>query len=167
MTKKAPPTAPRGDIVTDAEPRSRLREQVRQHMLKMGRFALIAAPPLANTACDPAPIPACEEHYWYTNVSGDASWGQDHGERIVVVDLRVSDDVVHLPSSYTIAGGSLLTSGKSDQLRIKPDAGAEVIVLRGQMTCGAYGSQGIRITIELVPPDGGDAGDYPMVTIDL
>ena len=70
-----------------------------------------------------------------------------------------------MAGAYTIAGGSLLTSGKSDQLRIKPDAGAEVVTLQGQMTCDGIRGSTIRITVGLVPPDGGGADTAPTVKI--
>ena len=170
MTKTTRPTDPREPLGAVAEPRAWLRERVRQHMLKMAPLALVAAVPLTNAACDAVPPPICtNSHDWYNYLSSQASWGEDHGNRIVLLDFRLSSTDLHLPTSYTIVGGSFLTTGKSDQLRIKPDAGAVVITLQGTMSCGGgYGgsySNSISITIDLVPGDGGSADAAPMVKV--
>jgi len=171
MTKCTRPTDPQEPPDgTAAEPRSWLRERVREHMLKMAPLALVAAVPLTNAACDAVPPPICaSSHDWYNYLSSQASWGEDHGNRIVLLDLRLGSSDLQLPTSYTISGGSLLTTGKSDQLRIKPDAGAEVITLQGTMSCGGgYGGSffnSISITIDLVPRDGGSADVAPIVKV--
>jgi hypothetical protein len=159
----------RGDTT---EPRPWLRERVRQCMHKMARLAVVAATPLANTACDPPPPPSiCERSPsdWIGyNVPGQAAWGEDAGERIVLLDLGGGGTTeVRLPATYTIVGGSFLmsTSDRPNQRRIKPEAGATVIVLQGSMTCEQR-SAPIRITIDLVPPDGGRANAAPIVKVE-
>ena len=167
MSKATLPNGPRGLADTNAEQRSSLRERVRQHMLKMAPLALVGAVPLINTACDCIPTPACNEYYWTSRVSAQAAWGLDHGSRIVIVDLISTDDELAISPAYSISGGSLLTVGKSKQLRIKPDEGATVIRMHGSLTCGGdrSGSDSLDITIELVPPDGGSTDGYPAVKI--
>ena len=155
----------RSPASTDAERPSRLRERVRQHMLKMARLALAGAVPLTNTACDCAPSPVCETQDWSSEVSASASWGVDRGSTIVILDLSVRDSKFTVSPSYTITGGSLLTVGKSNQLKIKPDQGATIIDLHGSMSCDYVGPHPLSITIDLVPPDGGNADDYPTVKV--
>jgi hypothetical protein len=135
----------------------------------MAPLALVGATSLTNAACDPAPSPVCENSRdWSSYVSSHASWGEDHGNRIVVLDLRVSNGELGFPTAYTIVGGSLLTVGKSDQLKIKPDDGATVITLQGAMVCDGFKSSvTIKITIALVPPDGGSFDDTPIVKVSL
>jgi hypothetical protein len=156
------------DADADADARSCLRERVRQHLRKMAPLALIAAPPLLTAqACDPAPVPACEDTWgsWKRKVSVRAVWGEDNGSKIVILDVASSEERIQPPASYSIVGGSILTSGKSSLVKIKPDAGAEHITLSGQLECGTYGSEPIRITIDLVPPTGSSAAAPPTVTV--
>jgi hypothetical protein len=152
----------------DDEAKSWLRERVRQHLRRMAPLALIGATPLLTAqACDPAPVPACEESYgnWKSKVSGHAVWGEDNGSKIVILAVVSSESRIQPPSSYTIVGGSILTSGKSDLVRIKPDAGAEHITLRGQLTCGTYNPESFQITIDLIPPAGSSADAPPTVSV--
>jgi len=165
---KTTPANPRGTSNEEAEQRSSLRERVRQHMLKMAPLALVAAAPITNTACDCVPElpPACQQLHWETQVSARARWALDHGSRIVILDLGVTDAELQISPSYTISGGAFLTVGKSDQLKIKPDEGATMITLHGSMTCGdGYGPRDLTITIDLVPPDGGSADADPTVKV--
>jgi hypothetical protein len=152
---------------TDADAHSSLRERVRQHLLKMAPLALIGATPLLSAqACDPAPVPACYQSDWSGKVSGHAAWGTDHGIRIVLLDLVSNESAIQIPTTFTVVGGSLLTSGKSDQLRIMPDAGAKSIGLHGILTCAFYEPKTIHIGVDLVPPDGASADAAPTVSID-
>jgi hypothetical protein len=177
MTKTNQPngasSAP-GRTETD-QPAPLLHERVRQRMRKMASVALVAATPLANTACDPPPPPPiCDKSPadWIAyDLSGTlhGAWGQDAGDRIVLLTLGVDgQSEVRLPASYTIVGGSFLptSSLQPNQLRIKPDAGATAIVLQGTMTCEQR-SAPIRITIDLVPPDGGSVNAPPPVKVAL
>jgi hypothetical protein len=167
MTKTTRPSDPDHPRDAEAEHRSWLREQVRHHLLKMAPLALAAVVPLTNTACDWVP-PPCKASKspgdWDEYVTSRASWGEDHGDRVVVLEIKLDDPNVKLPSSYTVVGGSFLTTGKSDKLKIKPDADAKIITLQGDLTCSNF-TQPLRITIELEPPDGGSADSAPVVKL--
>lgn len=168
MTKTTRPAGPQDSFDANAERRSWLHERVRQHMLKMAPLALVAATPLTNTACDyiPEPCRASKSmNDWDEYVSSHAFWAEDNGQRIVILDLILSEPAIQLRPTYTIVGGSFLTSGKSDQLRIKPDADAKVITLRGTLICGEIASISIDVTIDLEPPDGGGADSDPIVKV--
>jgi hypothetical protein len=184
MAKANEPTIPPGSICPGGKaPGSRLRDQVRQRMLKMAPLALAAAAPLTNAACDPAPTPCQEDpsvfectlcrqvdpSFW---VDGSAVWDTVGGVKIVILDLVPSYAAIGLPGSYTIVGGTLLpsTSAPSTQMRIRPDAGATVIRLAGSVTCTSdavdmKASLSLVVTVNLLPPDGGSPDDDPTVKI--
>jgi hypothetical protein len=128
-------------------------------MLSMTPLALVAAAPLTNTACDPVPTPICSRSAgnWVEYIGVNASWSEDAGEHIILLDLQSYDPgSLHLPTSYTVVGGTLLpfTTGKPEELRIKPDAGVTSILVEGALDCeGKSGPFGV--TVELAPPDGG------------
>ena len=149
---KRPPELPE-----TREPHAGLRERVHEHMRRMARLALLAATPLTNTACDPAsppsgyrgsggsggslPTPTCEQtpSTWAQFMNVEAAWGTDAGERIILLTVTNPTDKPWLqaPSSYEVQGGTLLpsTAGAPNVLRIKPDADATTIRLKGTMTC--------------------------------
>jgi hypothetical protein len=126
-----------------------------------------AAACIATETADPLP-PCSEDHsrcdrcdrrqshssdYW---IVGEAAWGSDGGESIVLLDLVPSFAEVRLPDPYTMVGGTLLpsTAERPGQMRIKPDAGATIIRLVGALTCeNENHTLPIRITVYLVAPD--------------
>ena len=154
------------------EPNAGPRERVRERMRQMARLALLAATPLTNAACDavsPAssfgaggsggllPTPTCETSpsNWTQFLHGDATWGTDAGDRIVLLSVTNPTDKPWLqaPSSYRVEGGTLLpsTAGEPSVLRIKPDAGATAILLKGTMTCH-IATAPMTIAIDLSAP---------------
>jgi hypothetical protein len=138
-----------GESPEHQEPDAALRERVHERMRKMARLALLAATPLTNAACDPAPTPeppplpppTCEKSTstWTQFVRGEAAWGTEAGERILLLSIFNPTDKpwFKAPSSYSVEGGVLLPSTveEPEVLRIKPDAGATKIRLEGTMTC--------------------------------
>jgi hypothetical protein len=180
MSKTSPdvPREPKSTPDAELSPRERVRRRVRE----MAPLAWLAATPLVNTACDPPPPPPLCEYSpsdWLAYDYGgtvQAAWGEDNGERIVLLDA-VGTDVPgpepRLPATYSIAGGSLLpsTSAAPYRLRIRPDAGAQVITLEGTMSCqdrkARIRSAPVRITIDLEPPDGGPANAAPVAKLAL
>jgi hypothetical protein len=147
----------------------------------MAKLALFAATPLTNAACDavsPAspfgaggagglPTPTCEKSpsSWAQFMRGDATWGTQAGERIVLLTVANPTDKPWLqaPSSYTVEGGTLLpsTAREPNVLRINPDAGITVIRLKGTMSCHSL-TEPMAITIDLLPSD-----KNPTVEIDV
>jgi hypothetical protein len=156
------------------EPDPNLRERVHARMRKMAQLTLLAATPLTNAGCDlaspptcPVPSPTCERDpaVWAGSMHGQATWGSDSGERIVLLTLSSSPDKPWLQASrsYTIEGGALLpsTAAEPNLLRIKPDAGETAIRLTGTVTCH---NTTAPMVIVILPGSGN--GD-PTVTIDV
>jgi hypothetical protein len=167
---KLPPEQPQ-----TREPDRGLRERVRERMRQMAPLALLAATPLTNAACDGVnndppstsrPTPTCEKSpsSWAQFMHTDAAWGTEAGERIVLLTISSPTDKPWLQasSSYTVEGGSLLpsTALKPNVLRIKPDAGASVIHLKGTMTCHIV-TEPMAITIDHL------SDKNPTVAIDI
>ena len=143
-----------------------LRERVRERMRQMAPLALWAAIPLTNAACDPASpptfgssgvsgaTPTCEKipSSWAQFIRIDAVWGTEAGERIVLLTVTNPTDKPWLqaPSAYTIEGGTQLpsTPREPNVLRIKPDAGATTLRLRGTITCHII-TEPMAITLDL------------------
>jgi hypothetical protein len=148
-------------------------------MRQMAGLALLAATPLTNAACDavnPAspfgagaagglPTPTCEKSpsTWAQFMHAEATWGTEAGERIVLLTVTNPTDKpwMQAPSSYTVEGGSLLrlTASEPNAIRIRPDAGATVIRLKGTMNCYII-AEPMQITIDV-----GTAGKNPTVVI--
>lgn len=146
----------------DRHPETGLRERVRERMRQMAPLALLAATPLTNAACDSAqaavqspdlPTPTCEKSpsEWRQFIGVQAAWGTEAGERIILLTVSNPSDKPWLqaPGSYTVEGGTLLPSTEHEPnvVRIKPDADASVIRLRGTMTCHVI-SEPMVITID-------------------
>jgi hypothetical protein len=163
-----------GDLPETHGPDAGPRERVAERMRQMARLALLAATPLTNAACDPAPnpqppslpSPTCEKSAstWEQFISGEAAWGTEAGEQILLLSISNPTDKPWLkaPSSYTVEGGILLppTAEKPNVLRIKPDAGVTVIRLKGTTTCDTNTSP-MTITIDQL------ANKNPSVVIDI
>jgi hypothetical protein len=167
MTQSKRPPVPLESREPDPGPRDRVRERMRQ----MAKLALLAATPLTNAACDPIarpdtapcgaglPAPTCQKSpsTWAKLVRVATAWDTDAGERILLLMISTPTDKPWLrtPSSYTVEGGTLLppTAVEPDVIRIKPDAGATAIRLRGTMTCHTVGAPMV-ISIDLLPGGG-------------
>ena len=165
------------------EPHAEPRDRVRERMRRMARLALLAATPLTNGACDavsPSPpsfagtggsggagaSPTCEKtpSTWAQFLNVEAAWGTEAGERIVLLTVTNPTDRPWLqaPSSYEVKGGTLLpsTAGAPNVLRIKPDADATTIRLKGTMTCHVL-AKPMVITIDHL------SDNKPTVAIDI
>lgn len=114
------------------------------------------------------PSPTCTKSpaSWADLLRVTAAWGTDAGERIVLLTIANAPNTPWLqtPASYTVEGGTLLPP-KSNTIRIKPDAGATTIRLRGTITCHTTPAP-MTIIIDLLPR-GGTADDDPTVEVDL
>ena len=171
---KRPPQVPES-LLPEPGPRERVRDRMRQ----MAGLALLAAAPLTNAACDPIaspspfgsggnnglPVPTCEQRPegWAQFSQAEAVWGSEAGERIVLLAVTTAKDKPWLvvSPSFAVEGGTPLppSTAEPDVLRIKPDAGATTIRLRGSITCHLI-SEPMVITIDL-----STAGKNPAVAI--
>jgi len=180
---------PSREASLSAKPPGSAREQVGRRVPHMAPLALVAAVSLTNAACpetmsqtpfcdQSSAYPECEychkgstnwNDYW---VSAAATWGNDGGGRIVLLDIVPSSAQVRLPDSYTMVGGTLLlsTAAPPGQMMIRPDAGATVIRLATSLTCVSNTvdenvAVPIVVTVDLWTFGGSTGGD-PTVIID-
>jgi hypothetical protein len=180
MPESNEPEVSPGAIATDGSARrSRLRHQIRPLVLRLAFFTLVAAAPLTNAACPPQEsFPAyckgladstcdrCGESPgpgtpW---AEGSVTWDSYGGESIVRVQITPAVQV-HLPDTYTLVGGTLLSSpAGSSELLIKPDASATSIRIAVALTCESRLAPHTA-TVYLVAPDYYPTAQIPYVEV--
>jgi hypothetical protein len=118
------------------------RDRVRARAQRLAQLAVIAAAPVLNTACDPAPAPSCASDSTANlvkEVSATALWIQEGA--IFEVQITVAGDgygIVFADQGFTVTGGTpgnIDVSSGNLVMTITPDAGATQITLTGKVTC--------------------------------
>ncbi|MFO0757518.1 MAG: hypothetical protein U0359_13560 [Byssovorax sp.] len=146
-------------------PNAAVRERVQARLQRLAKLAVIAAAPVLNTACDPAPDPYCQQSdagTWKTDLSATAAWAlvADGGTDLQIeVKLTSTNNSVSASSSgYTATGGTISSSEATDTgvvIRVVPDAGATEIKVSGQIYCDTLtGSLDILLTPSGTPAAG-------------
>jgi len=133
-------------------------------MLALAPLVAVAATPLANTACDPAPEPYCtntDRTTWLESVTAEAAWQAGSVPAAVVLTLsRLGPYPFSFESTFTVVGGSLIsteTTSDGYRLTLGPDAGVTELRVNGQLLCEAA-TAALTVTLELsASPDAGTA----------
>lgn len=118
-----------------------VRERVIQRFHKLAPLAVIAAVPVMNTACDPAPEPYCTEasSVWVSEVQAEAVWvDAGAGKLAIELTLTVNHELLSLPGTYTAQGGTIDTTKDvtgGQLLSITPDAGVTELTVNGSVDC--------------------------------
>lgn len=128
-----------------ARPAPSARERVIQRLKRLAPVAVLAAAPVLNTACDPAPEPYCSEGDpvdWVANVTAEAVWIDDGtGALKIQVTLKSTDQFAYLPSSYTATGATIESTTPSetgDVLILVPNAAVTEAKIAGELSCEGY-----------------------------
>jgi len=123
-----------------------VRDKVIRRFKKLAPVAVIAAAPVLNTACDPAPQPYCTQNdpsEWVANVKAEAVW-IDGGGGVLEVQLTLtsSDQYALLAAEgYTAKGGTIdSTTFQNDGyvLVVTLDAAATELTVSGELNCDGY-----------------------------
>jgi len=118
-----------------------VRERVIQRFHKLAPLAVIAAVPVMNTACDPAPEPYCTEasSVWVAEVKAEAVWVDAGGGNLrIELTLTVNHELLSLSGTYTAQGGTVDTTKDvtgGQVLDITPDAGVTEVTVSGSVDC--------------------------------
>lgn len=128
------------------------RDRTRSLMKKLASYAVAAALPVTNTACDPAPDPYCDvaPSRWTERVNVAATW-VDAGGGDLAIDLvsTSSYPVTASPRTPTVTGGRLGTSpDASTTVRIVPDAGVTAVSASWTIDCEGY-SATLHVELDL------------------
>jgi hypothetical protein len=149
---------PRAEPVAE----SPARERVRRRMLALAPLCVVAAAPLTNTACDPAPDPYCSQatpEIERSSLYADARWVAEGGAPVVELDLSLSGLYpLELGTSFAVVGGALQQSnpvGTGYTLTITPDPGASEIRVHGTLGCQGNGTSFIVVLALSTPAEAG------------
>ncbi|MBN2192440.1 MAG: hypothetical protein JW751_06455 [Polyangiaceae bacterium] len=146
-----------------------VRERVYERWQSLAPLAVIAAAPLLNTACDPAPEPDCtESRIWVGSIAASARWIDQNGS--FRVELTISSDAPDIslaslePSvdggtveSTTFHAGTpaeyvlVITPGEAGSLRVTATAECRAGASDFRVTLGPLGlpADGIAIPTEV------------------
>ncbi len=133
---------PAGTTVPNEPAARTARERTRRRMLALAPLVVVAAAPVTNTACDPAPEPYCSEtprEMQLESLYAEASSVDEGGQLYVVLALSVSSAYpLGLGQTFSVFGGTLVEGAPVSggfTLRITPDPGATQIRAVGALTC--------------------------------
>ena len=121
------------------------RERVVRRFRKLAPLAVIAAAPVLNTACDPAPEPYCtqEDSVLVANIVAQAVWVDAGGGAVrLQVTITVSQQYMSLSGTYLVTGGTLDTTQNvtgGQVLDITPDSGVTEVVVTSDFLCTETG----------------------------
>jgi hypothetical protein len=144
---ESPPTEPPEPATPGESAEPLARERARRRMLALAQLCVVAAAPVTNTACDPAPEPYCAESTdadRSASLYADAAWVDDGGTLLVSLELGVSSAYpLSLGDTFSVFGGTLeqtTTQGSGVALRILPDDGTTQIRVLGSLLCDGMSS---------------------------
>lgn len=125
--------------------RATVRERVIHRFQKLGPIAVIAAAPVLNTACDPAPEPYCTEGDpadWVANITAEAVWIDDGmGGLQIQLTIQSEDAYAYLTTNYTATGATVASSNQGETgqvLVLIPDSGVTEAKVAGELSCDGY-----------------------------
>jgi hypothetical protein len=143
---------------------STARERVRRRMLALAPLCVVAAAPLTNAACDPAPDPYCSQatpEVQRQSLYADARWIAEGGTPRVELDLSLSGVYpLVLGESFSVVGGTLEQRspvGSGVALTIQPDPGASELRVSGTLNCQGSGTAFTAILALSTPAEAGVA----------
>lgn len=133
------------------------RALVRRRLAVLTRLAIVAAAPVANTACDPAPDPYCSDKLggdYASELSATAVWTADPDGDGYVITLTVTstDGMVAADPNAVTSGRAILDDTGAPltfPLLIRPDDGATAVVVTGSVTCGSWYAASFTATVDL------------------
>ena len=135
---------------------SSVRERTRKRMVALGGLAAVAAMPLVNTACDPAPEPYCyrsDPTTWLASVRANATWVADGGVSLVELRLTtIGGYPLTIPEDFTVVGGTLQsTSAVSGgvALLVAPAAGATSVRVEASVDCEGSSATPFSVTLDV------------------
>lgn len=139
------------------------RDRVRARAQRLAQMAVIAAAPVLNTACDPAPSPSCSTTSaadLAKEVSASAVWFKD-ASGAFLIQLTVQGqtwDVTLVDHGFTVTGATpsaIDGSGTALDITLTPDAGATQITLDGKITCSPLTTDyHLTLTLSGTPTEG-------------
>ena len=158
----APQAAAAEPALAEPAAGSTARERVRRRMLALAPLCVVAAAPLTNAACDPAPDPYCSQatpDVQRQSLYADARWVAEGGTPLIELDLSLSSVYpLGLGTSFSVVGGTLAQStpvGSGMKLTITPDAGASELRVSGTLTCQGSGTAFTAILALSTPAEAG------------
>lgn len=130
------------------KPGSGVRARVIRRFRKLAPVAVIAAAPVLNTACDPAPEPYCSEGDpadWVANLTASAAFIDDGaGGLKIQLTLTLQDAYAYLDTTSFVADGGTIDTmdGTSAEynLTLTPNTGVTEMKVTGQLGCDGYPS---------------------------
>jgi len=157
--RRGPNAPPEPDGAGVAEPPAlTARERTRRRMLALAPLVVVAAAPVTNTACDPAPEPYCSEtprDMQLESVYADAAWQDEAGTLTVMLELSVSSAYpLELGETFSVFGGTLEQTdaqGNGSRLKISPDQGTTQIRVLGTLVCMGS-SSAFTVIVDLTTP---------------
>ena len=131
-------------------------ERARRRMLALARLCVVAAAPVTNTACDPAPEPYCAQSSdadRRASLYADAVWSDESGILLVSLELQVSSLYpLSLGGSVSVVGGTLeetvATAANVLSIKILPDGGTTELRVLGTLGCQGA-STAFTVTLDL------------------